>query len=59
MTDQVRKAIALFEGSVVTEGPGVKVANPRALRSGSMDQLVRRAVFGTDAEKEAARWLLW
>ena len=59
MTDQVRKAIALFEGSVVTDGPGVKVTNPRALRSSAMDQLVRLAVFGTDAEREAARWLLW
>ncbi len=59
MTDSVRKAIALFEGSVVTEGPGVRVSDARVLRSDRTDALVRLAVFGSDQEREAARWLLW
>jgi len=59
MTDSVQKALALFEGLVVTDGPGVRVTNPRILRTASTDHLVRMAVFGTDREKEAARWLLW
>ena len=59
MTDQVQKTIALFNGSVVPEGAGVRVANPASLRSQAMDQLVRLAVFGSPSEQDAARWLLW
>ena len=33
MTDSVQKAIALYEGSVVTDGPGVRVTDPRVLSS--------------------------
>jgi len=59
MTDPVQKAMALFEGGVVSEGPGVRVKDTKILRSGSMDELVRQAVFGPPAERDASRWLLW
>jgi fructose/tagatose bisphosphate aldolase len=59
MTDHVQKALSIFNGSVLPEGAGVRVANPDALRAPGMDQLVRNAVFGTTPEQEAARWLIW
>ncbi|HET7791107.1 MAG TPA: class II fructose-bisphosphate aldolase [Gemmatimonadales bacterium] len=33
--------------------------DPAARQSAAMDELVRRAVFGSAPEKEEARWLIW
>jgi fructose/tagatose bisphosphate aldolase len=37
----------------------VSVKNESALKSDKTDQLVRSAVFGSNDEKEYARWLVW
>ncbi len=50
---------ALFEGAVRRRGPGVEIVDPQKLQSPAMDGLVRAAVFGSEADREAARWLLW
>ena len=47
-------------GADVTVGDGrVTVSRPAALASPGMDRLVRAAVFGEQAEREHARWLIW
>ena len=42
----------------VTDG-SVTVTHPELLASERMDAVVHAAVFGADADKEYARWLLW
>src|SRR5207253_10871757 len=37
----------------------VSVRNESALKSEKMDAIVRAAVFGSNDEKEYARWLVW
>lgn len=60
MNQLVASAAATFGDAVkVVPGGGVEVRDPAALRAPAMDRLVSLAVFGTGAEKEAARWLLW
>lgn len=41
------------------DGDHVTVTDEAALASPLMDGLVRLAVFGTDAEKDWARWVIW
>jgi fructose/tagatose bisphosphate aldolase len=49
-----------FLGGAVTVHDGrVTVVNEAPLASEQMDALVRQAVFGGDAEREHARWLVW
>ena len=59
MSAVTRKVIDLFGGAVAPAGAGVAVSTPASLQTPAMDQLVRQAVFGSEAEREAARWLLW
>ncbi|HSR15637.1 MAG TPA: class II fructose-bisphosphate aldolase, partial [Gemmatimonadales bacterium] len=59
MTSPDSKIIALYQGAVVRSGPGVEVRDPGKVASPITDQVVRLAVFGTEPEREAARWLLW
>jgi fructose/tagatose bisphosphate aldolase len=49
----------LFGGDVVVGDGQVAVMRESALASAAMDRLVRAAVFGENAEKEHARWLIW
>ncbi|MEP6692212.1 MAG: class II fructose-bisphosphate aldolase [Gemmatimonadaceae bacterium] len=44
---------------VKISGASVTVEADAALQSAQMDALVRDAVFGDDAKKEKARWLIW
>lgn len=48
----------LGEAVAVDQGR-VQVRDAGALASPRMDELVRQAVFGSDAEKTRARWLVW
>ena len=48
-----------FKDAVVVRDGRVTVENAAALGSAQMDTLVRAAVFGSQDEKEYARWLLW
>lgn len=60
MNQLVAHAAATFGSAVkVVPGGGVEVRDAAALMSPAMDQLVWQAVFGSSAEKDAARWLLW
>jgi fructose/tagatose bisphosphate aldolase len=59
MTDQVQKAVDLYGGAIRLTAGGVHVTDPSKLQSPATDQLASMAVFGSQAEKEAARWLLW
>ena len=49
----------IFGGDVVVDGGSVTVNRPAALESAQMDALVRSAVFGDQASKDYARWLIW
>ncbi len=59
MTDHVQRAVRLFGGAVTQVPGGIALADAGALRSAGTDRLVHQAVFGREAEREAARWLLW
>jgi fructose-bisphosphate aldolase, class II len=54
--DSVNK---IFGNDVAILDGKVSVRNDAALKSEKTDQLVRAAVFGSQDEKEYARWLLW
>jgi fructose/tagatose bisphosphate aldolase len=49
----------LFGGAVTVHDGRVTVADEAALASEQMDALVRQAVFGSDQEREWARWVIW
>jgi fructose/tagatose bisphosphate aldolase len=55
----MRKAADLFGGAVKIVTGGVRLSDPAALRTPATDRLVCQAVFGGEADREAARWLLW
>src|SRR5215210_2106564 len=59
MADATQRVMDLYEGAVAQVPGGVQVRNPAKLRSAATDRLVWLAVFGSVAEREAARWLLW
>ena len=50
---------ALLADCVTVAGSTVTVTQPGLLATERMDTVVHAAVFGTDEEKEYARWLLW
>ena len=59
MNSETRKALDLYAGAVISAGAGVEIRDSSLLRSPATDQLVWLAVFGGEAERDAARWLLW
>jgi fructose/tagatose bisphosphate aldolase len=60
MNDILAKLLAPFDGGVSVNGAGVvEVPSPARLRTAATDQLVRQAVFGDEATRDVARWLLW
>ncbi|NUQ93921.1 MAG: aldolase [Gemmatimonadaceae bacterium] len=50
---------SIFDGNIVVEDGRVTVKNERALSGPQMDTLVREAVFGDEATRDYARWLIW
>ncbi|HEX6643746.1 MAG TPA: aldolase, partial [Gemmatimonadales bacterium] len=59
MADLIQQAAALYGGAVAVIPGGVTVQDAAALRGPATDRLVWQAVFADEAEREAARWLLW
>ncbi|HXE58086.1 MAG TPA: class II fructose-bisphosphate aldolase [Gemmatimonadales bacterium] len=59
MADQVRSLVDLYGGAVRLDGDAVRIHDASKLQSAATDRVVWQAVFGNQAEKEAARWLLW
>jgi fructose/tagatose bisphosphate aldolase len=50
---------ALLSDCVTVAGSTVSVTHPELLATDRMDAVINAAVFGSDEEKEYARWLLW
>ena len=50
---------ALLSDCVSVAGSSVTVTHPELLATERMDAAINAAVFGSDDEKEYARWLLW
>ena len=59
MTETVMNAHSAFGSDVLRTGSTVQVVNEAALATERMDALVRDAVFGDQAAREYARWLIW
>ena len=59
MNEAKAKVLAGFEGAVRLTDTGVEISDPTALQGDAMDRLVWAAVFGADAEREAARAVIW
>jgi fructose-bisphosphate aldolase class II len=59
MTDSRARLLALYNGAVQAKGDAVAVSSAGALQGEATDKLVWEAVFGTGADRDAARWLLW
>ncbi|HEU4828053.1 MAG TPA: class II fructose-bisphosphate aldolase [Gemmatimonadales bacterium] len=59
MADLIQKTAALYGGAVSVIPGGVTVTDASRLRGPATDRVVWQAVFGNEAEREAARWLLW
>jgi fructose/tagatose bisphosphate aldolase len=59
MADAVQRVFDFFQGGVTQVPGGVTVRDSARLRSSATDRLVWEAVFGSAAQREAARWLLW
>src|SRR6266498_401602 len=48
-----------FGGAISISEKRVDVSDERVLASGAMDRLAYSAVFGSDDERDDARWLIW
>jgi fructose/tagatose bisphosphate aldolase len=59
MADATQRVVDLYDGAVTLVPGGVKLRDQAKLRSSATDRVVWQAVFGSGAEREAARWLLW
>lgn len=57
--DDIQRLNTIFGADVTVSHGQVTVVREAALASPAMDRLVRAAVFGTDDEKDHARWLIW
>ncbi|HUO51164.1 MAG TPA: class II fructose-bisphosphate aldolase [Gemmatimonadaceae bacterium] len=59
MKGQAMAPATPFGDAVRVSGETVTVANAGALATPAMDALAREAVFGSEAARERARWLIW
>jgi fructose/tagatose bisphosphate aldolase len=59
MADATQRVVDLYQGGVTLVPGGVKLRDQAKLRSSATDRVVWQAVFGSGAERDAARWLLW
>src|SRR4051812_472257 len=59
MADATQRVVDLYAGAVTVVPGGVKVRDQAKLRSSATDRVVWQAVFGTGADRDVARWLLW
>ena len=59
MTDPTQQVVDLYAGAVSLVPGGVRLRDASKLQSEATDRVVWQAVFGSDREREAARWLLW
>jgi fructose/tagatose bisphosphate aldolase len=59
MSQQLVEKEGYVGGAVAVQDGRVQVVNEAALATEALDALVRQAVFGSDEEKELARWIVW
>ncbi len=59
MTDPMQQVVDLYAGAVSLVPGGVRLRDASKLQSEATDRVVWQAVFGSESEREAARWLLW
>jgi len=59
MIDPTRQVVDLYAGAVSLVPGGVRLRDASKLQSEATDRVVWQAVFGSESEREAARWLLW
>jgi fructose/tagatose bisphosphate aldolase len=59
MSTSVKDLLVAIGGALEVKDGRVVVVNEKSLRANGIDMLVNKAVFGSDAEKPAARWLIW
>ncbi len=59
MTETIQQIVDLYGGAVSLIPGGVRVHDASKLQSEATDHVVWRAVFGTESERQAARWILW
>jgi fructose/tagatose bisphosphate aldolase len=59
MADHRGRLLGLYGAAVELRGEAVQVKDPKALTAEATDQLAWSAVFGVEAERDAARWALW
>jgi len=57
--ESVHEARKALSGSVIVTHGKVEVVDEAKLRASAIDTLIRDAVFGSDAVKQYARWLIW
>lgn len=59
MSEVMARLVSSFDGAISFGPRGVEISRPGVLLTEKMDALVLGAVFGSDAEKTAARALIW
>jgi len=59
MSTQIAPETAPLNGAVTVRDGRVTVVDETVLATEQMDQLVRQAVFGSETEREYARWVIW
>ena len=59
MSDAIQQAVELYGGAVSLVPGGIELNDASKLQSEATDKVVWQAVFGTEDERAAARWLLW
>ncbi len=59
MSDLTMSTTALLGGAATVNEGRVQLHDESALASPHMDVLVHQAVFGSESEREFARWLIW
>ena len=59
MPDKVSQTDLPFDGAVTVANGKVHLERPEVLATAHMDGLVNQAVFGGEAERHSARWLIW
>ncbi len=59
MRSRIDEVAAMMDGAVAINGDDLVVRKESALATPLMDKLVREAVFGDEAGRNAARWIIW
>jgi fructose/tagatose bisphosphate aldolase len=59
MSNKIQALLAASGNCLEVKGGRINIRDEAELRASAIDMLVNKAVFGTDEEKSAARWIIW